>query len=150
MNARAAVTALLVIALSACSDREHSSAAIGLPGSTNVAGTWIGDATDSTRQMTMTWRLTQQDRRVSGTFSATSPVGAPIYNGGGISGTVAEGALAFSITVPRGSIEDAPDCSATFIGTAGDVLADSMAGTYGGTDTCGGTFAGGRFTLLKQ
>ena len=49
-----------------------------------------------------------------------------------------------------GSVVDAPDCTASLAGTADDVRQDSMAGTYTGSDTCGGTFAGGRFTLLKQ
>lgn len=116
----------------------------------NVAGTWIGSATDSTRQLTMTWELAQSDRNVTGTFSATTPVGAPVYTGGSIAGTVTSSALTFTITVPRGSVVDFPDCTATLIGTADDVRADSMAGTYSGMDTCGGTFAGGRFMLLKQ
>jgi hypothetical protein len=149
MNLRAAGLALLVIALPACSDEDHSSATIGLPGA-NVSGTWIGSASDSTRQMTMTWQLIQQDRNVTGSFSATTPVGAPTYTRGSISGTLSGVALAFRITVPRGGVEDAPDCTFSMIGTANDVQDDSMAGTYSGTDTCGGTFAGGRFTLLKQ
>ena len=83
----------------------------------NVSGTWIGDATDSTRA-------------IAGTVSATT--------------------FTFTIAVPRGAVADAPDCTASFTGTADDVQATSMAGTYTGTDTCGGTFAGGRFTLLNQ
>jgi hypothetical protein len=149
MKLRAAGLALVVIALPGCSDEDHSSFTIGVPGA-NVSGMWIGSASDSTRQMTMTWQLTQQDRNVAGTFSATSPVGAPIYTRGSISGTLSEVALAFRITVPRGGVEDASDCTATFIGTADDVRQDSMAGTYSGSDTCGGTFAGGRFTLIRQ
>lgn len=149
MTVRAAGLVLLVLALPACSDEDHSSATLGPPG-TNVSGTWTGSASDSTRQMTMTWQLTQQDRNVAGTFSATSPVGAPIYTRGSITGTLSEAALAFRITVPRGGVEDAADCAATFIGTADDVQQDSMAGTYTGSDTCGGTLAGGRFTLLRQ
>jgi hypothetical protein len=58
--------------------------------------------------------------------------------------------MIFAITIPQGSIVDAPDCSATFTGTADDVRTDSMAGTYSGSDSCGGTFVGGRFTLLKE
>jgi hypothetical protein len=87
---------------------------------------------------------------VTGTFTATTPVGAPIYSAGSIAGTVSSTALAFTISVPRGGVVDAPECSATFAGSADDVRSDSMAGTYAGTDTCGGTFPGGRFTLLKQ
>jgi hypothetical protein len=135
------------MALSGCGG--DGSALIGIPG-LNIAGAWVGSAGDSTRQMTMTLQLAQRDRDVTGTFSATTPTGAPIYSVGRIEGTVSATTFSFRITVPPGSIEDNPDCTATFIGTADDIQTDSMAGTYTGSDTCGGTFAGGRFTLLRQ
>ena len=116
----------------------------------NVSGTWVGDGTDSTRPMRMTFQLTQSNQNVTGTFVATTPVGAPIYTSGAVAGTVSATAFTFTIAVPQGAVADAPDCTASFTGTADDVRADSMAGTYTGMDTCGGTFAGGRFTLLKQ
>jgi hypothetical protein len=143
---------LLLLSTAAAACGGGNGLPIGADGTTgpNVTGTWIGSASDSTRQITMTWRLLQQDRSVSGTFSATTPVGADVYTSGSISGTVLAGSLTFTITVPRGSVVDAPDCIATFAGTADDLMADSMAGTYTGSDTCGGTFTGGRFTLLKQ
>ena len=116
----------------------------------NVSGTWIGDATDSTRAMRMTVQLTQSNQNVTGTLVATRPFGAPIYTSGAIAGTVSATTFTFTFGVPRGAVADAPDCTASFTGTADDVQATSMAGTYTGTDTCGGTFAGGRFTLLNQ
>lgn len=154
MTSRLLCLALVSLVALACDDGPTSPVTIssGNSGSRALAvtGTWIGTATDSTRQMTMTWQLTQSDSNVTGTFTATAPVGTPIYTGGSIAGTASATALAFTIAVPRGSVVDAPDCSATFSGTADDVRADSMSGTYSGADTCGGTFVGGRFTLLKQ
>lgn len=152
MTSRLLCLALVSLLALACDDGPTSPVTIGSGGSRalDVTGTWIGAASDSTRQVTMTWQLTQSDRNVTGTFRATTPVGAAIYTGGSVAGTVSASAVAFTITVPRGSVADAPDCSATFSGTADDVRADSMSGTYSGSDTCGGTFVGGRFTLLKQ
>lgn len=154
MKATLLCLALAMLATFACDGGPTSPVTIssgsGAGATLDVAGTWIGPSTDSAGQMTMTWRLTQSNRNVTGTFTATTPIGAPIYTGGSIAGVASPAALEFTITIPQGSIVDAPDCSATFTGTAGDVRADSMAGTYSGTDSCGGTFIGGRFTLLKQ
>lgn len=153
MNSRALCLALWMISLpvAGCGGGPNSPPiGIGGSGTLNVAGTWSGSSSDSTRQMAMTWRLSQQDRSVSGTFSASTPIGAPIYTSGSISGSLSATALTFTVSVPRGGVEDAPDCTATFTGTADDVRQDSMAGTYTGSDTCGGTFAGGRFTMLRQ
>jgi hypothetical protein len=153
MNSRALCLTLLAAGMAACGGGGNAlPIGVGNGGATtlDVAGTWSGSANDSNRQMTMTWQLSQQNRSVAGTFAATTVVGAPIYTSGNISGTLSNTALTFTITVPRGSVVDAPDCTALLAGTADDVRQDSMAGTYTGSDTCGGTFAGGRFTLLKQ
>ena len=154
MNARLLCLTFVAAAALACDDGPGSpltiSSGSGTAATLNVAGTWMGAANDSTRQMTMTWQLTQSNRNVAGTFAATTAVGAPIYTSGAIAGTVSDTAFTFTITVPRGSVADAPECTASFTGTADDVRADSMAGTYSGSDSCDGTFTGGRFTLLKQ
>ena len=151
MKSKLFALVLVTLAALACNDGPTSPVTIGSgSGPLDVAGTWTGTANDSAGPMTMTWRLTQSDRNLTGTFNATTTVGAPIYTAGAITGTVSATAVSFTITVPAGGIFDAPDCSATFTGTADDVQPDSMAGTYAGTDSCGGTFVGGRFTLLKQ
>jgi hypothetical protein len=153
MNLRLVCLALVTAAVLGCDDGPTSPTTISSGGSNaplNLAGTWNGPANDSDGQMTMTWVLTQSDRNVSGTFTASTPVGAPIYTGGSIAGVASGTTLTFTITVPRGSIVDAPDCSVTFTGTTDDLRADSMSGTYTGSDTCGGTVVGGRLSLLKQ
>ena len=94
--------------------------------------------------------LTQSGVNVTGTMRGTSAVGAPIYNNGTVSGRATTNTFVFTIDVPRGGIVDAPDCSASFAATTTDLLATSMSGTYTGGDTCGNTFACGRFQLIKQ
>jgi hypothetical protein len=115
-----------------------------------VAGTWSGTASDAIGQFTMILTLTQSGVNVTGTMRGTSAVGAPIYNNGTVSGQAGVNTFAFTINVPRGGIVDAPDCSATFAATTNDLLTTSMSGTYTGSDTCGNTFVGGRFQLIKQ
>lgn len=151
MRSRVLLTLVACAAL-ACDETPSSPRRIGGTSSSvlDVSGTWTGSASDSTRQMSMTWRLTQSDRNITGTFTAVTPIGAPIYTAGAIAGTASATAVTFTITVPRGAVEGSPECAATFTGTADDVRQDSMAGTYEGSDTCGGTFAGGRFTLLRD
>lgn len=115
-----------------------------------LTGTWSGSASDAIGQFQMTLTLVQSGVNVTGTMRGTSAVGAPIYNNGTVTGQATTNTFIFTINVPRGGIVDAPDCSASFAGTTNDLLATSMAGTYTGGDTCGNTFAGGRFQLLKQ
>ena len=115
-----------------------------------VAGTWSGTASDAAGQFTMILTLTQSGATVTGTMRGTSAVGAPIYNDGTVSGQAGVNTFAFTITVPRGGIVDAPACSATFAATTTDLLTTSMAGSYTGGDSCGNAFVGGRFQLIKQ
>jgi hypothetical protein len=58
--------------------------------------------------------------------------------------------LTFSIAVPVGGISGFPGCSATIDGTATGVSNTTIAATYTGTNSCGGSFNGGRFNLTKQ
>ena len=115
-----------------------------------VTGTWSGTASDAIGQFTMILTLVQTGTNVTGTMRGTSAVGAPIYNNGTVTGQATANTFVFTINVPRGGIVDAPDCSAVFAATTTDLIATSMAGTYTGNDTCGKTFVGGRFQLVKQ
>jgi hypothetical protein len=58
--------------------------------------------------------------------------------------------LTFSIAVPANGISGFPGCGATIDGTATGVSNTAIAGTYTGTNTCGGAFNGGHFSLTKQ
>jgi hypothetical protein len=145
---------VLAIAALACDDDGGAGGPIGPGGGgqvpIGVTGTWSGTASDAIGQFTMILALTQSGVNVTGTMRGTSAVGAPIYNNGTVSGQATTNTFVFTINVPRGGIVDAPDCSASFAATTTDLLATSMSGTYTGGDTCGNTFAGGRFQLIKQ
>lgn len=121
------------------------------PSSTlNLSGTWSGTSNDTAGPLLMTWQVTQDNRNVTGTVTATTPVGLPVYTGGTVTATLAGTVLTFAVTIPRGSIADAPDCTVSFSGTAPDVTDTSLAGTYTGSDSCLGDLLNGRLTLLKQ
>ena len=155
MRAAALVAVVAVAMLGiACDDTvtnpTRSSSGSGAPTGLNLTGTWVGTAGDSSGQLLMTWQLTQSVNTVTGTVTATTTVGAPLYAGGSLTGTASPSALSFTITIPRGGIAPLPDCSATFSGTVPDITSTGMTGTYSGTDSCGNTYVSGRFTLIKQ
>ena len=153
---RASVVLVLVLAAAAlgCDDDGGGGGPIGPGGGgqipIGVSGTWSGSAVDAIGGFQMILTLTQTGINVSGTMRGTSAVGAPIYNNGTVSGQATLNTFVFTINVPRGGIVDAPDCSASFAATTTDLLSTSMAGNYTGSDTCGNTFLGGRFQLIKQ
>jgi hypothetical protein len=145
------LVALLVGSTAACDDGGPTSPTLGMGGSTlNLTGTWSGSASDALGQFQMTLVLAQSGNSITGSMTGATTVGAPIYTNGTVTGTLSASTLNFTISVPAGGVVDAPDCTASFAGTTTDLLATSMAGTYTGADTCGGTFAGGRFLLVKQ
>lgn len=117
----------------------------------NIAGTWNGTATDTTGPGTMTWVVTQTGSSFTGTVTlvdtATSAKGK-----GTVSGTVSGSAVRFTVTIPAGGF-DAPyaSCAATTTGDA-VVIGSTMTATYSGSGSgsCGGTIAGGQFTLTKS
>jgi hypothetical protein len=144
---------LLTFVVSSCDGRPISTSitrSAGAPTAIlNQTGAWSGTATDSLGSVHMMWQVTQTAANVRGTVTATTNVGLPLYTGtitGGLVATV----LTFTITVPRGSIVEVPECAITLSGTATDVLAESMAGTYAGTHSCLGAVEGGRFLLIRQ
>jgi len=147
------VLVILAIALAGCSATTPTGSTTVGGGTTTVklSGTWSGGATDSLRpQLTMTWQLTQDGQKVAGTVVATTSVGAPVYTGGTVTGTLSGNTLAFTVAIPRGSVVDLPDCAVAFGGSTTDITATGMTGTYAGTDSCAGAFAGGRLNLVKQ
>jgi hypothetical protein len=146
------VLVILAIALAGCSATTPTGSTTVGGGTTtvNLSGTWSGGAVDSLRQVTMTWQLTQDGQKVAGTVVATTSVGAPVYTGGTVTGTLSGNTLAFTVAIPRGSIVDLPDCAVAFGGSTTDITATGMNGTYAGTDSCAGAFAGGRLNLVKQ
>ena len=143
----------LALVVSACDDPTLSSS-ITRTGSSptavlNLTGAWAGTATDSGGQVQMVWQLTQRGANVTGTVRATNNVGLQLYTGS-VAATLAASILTFTVTVPSGSISDLPDCSIALSGSATDVQASSMSGTYTGIHSCLGAMEGGRLILIKQ
>ena len=144
---------LFAIGVSSCDDAPLSSS-ITRSGSSpspvmNLTGIWSGTAIDSSGVVEMLWQLTQNAGNVTGTVRASTNVGLPLYTGS-VAGTLAAGVLTFTVTVPRGSIPELPECSLALTGSATDVQASSMAGIYTGTHSCQGAVEGGRFVFVKQ
>jgi hypothetical protein len=148
------VTAILLLVVTAACDENTVSPTLVSTGSSvpvvNLTGTWSGTASDSFGQFRMVLVLTQSDSAVTGSMTGTTLVGDPLYSDGTVSGTISESTFAFTIAVPLGGITDAPACTASFVATTTDLLATSMSGAYAGADTCGRTFPGGRFQLIKE
>ena len=148
-------TAIMVAALSmsACDNPTRSTSVTDGSSSSpsvNLTGTWSGTAIDASGQVVMTWQLLQSGSAVTGTVIATTNVGAPVYTGGTVTGTLSGTGLTFTVTIPAGSISGLPECSLTLSGSLPDVLANSMAGTYTGTHSCLGAVLNGRLALVKQ
>jgi len=129
---------------------------VGVPTTVNVTGTWIGNASDSLpRQARLTLVLKQTGGDVTGSVTGETVTTLPLYTSGTLTGTVSGSTLRFTIQIPVGSVANSPTCSVTLNGSTTDVTATGitatgMSGTYTGTDSCFGDFAGGLFTFAKQ
>jgi hypothetical protein len=121
-----------------------------------LAGTWVGQASDSSGTMmgvgtspammgTMTWQITQTGNRFTGTMQF------PGYSGHGpmsVSGTVDGTTATFTMTMPGGMMGGT--CTATATGTFDiDALFRQMHGTYAGTNACRGPFSQGRLSMAR-
>ena len=115
----------------------------------DLSGTWSGTASDEASQVQMVWTLTQTGTSVTGSVSAATNLGRPVYTGS-IAGTVTSNVLTFTITVQRGGIVDLPECTLQLSGSTTDLQSSSMAGTYTGVHSCSGAVQGGRFVFIKQ
>jgi hypothetical protein len=120
------------------------------PKTLNVAGTWSGTESDRLGPALLTWKLTQTGYTVSGT-AVMRPVDAADGScaschkskDGTFSGTLSGTTLTLAMFFPAGGVADpTPACSITINGTAPNVTESAIAGTYGGTDPCEGSFDG--------
>lgn len=130
------------------------------PGAASLTGTWVGAASDSSGSfmgagmlavMTshMTWQIAQNGNAFTGTMQF------PGYGGMGmgqmtVTGTLNGHTATFTMTMPNGSMMTAA-CSAVATGTFDlDDLMDQMHGSYGGSNTCTGTFGQGQVSLVRR
>jgi hypothetical protein len=145
------VAIVLGVALSGCGGSKPSpspSAPSPISGVT-LSGTYAGSASDSTGAGTMSWTASQSGSAVSGSVTARTSVGIVAFTGN-LTGALTGSSLTFSITIPADGISGFPGCSATIDGTATGVSNTAIAGTYTGTNSCGGSFSAGHFNLTKQ
>jgi len=116
---------------------------------TGAPGTGIGTTVVS-------WRVTQSGANVSGTVT-TQSTDAPgtcaschRSRTGTLSGTVTGTTLNWTATFPADPSHDpTPICSATLTGTIPDITANSLSGTYSGSDTCEGQYTNGTLAMTR-
>lgn len=145
------VTAVLASALAVGCNRGTSGSPTqpSPPSPANVAGTWSGSASDSTGSGQMTWTLTQAGSTMTGAVTLVDAASA-VRGAGTISGDISGADLTFTLKIPAGGF-DRPlaTCATTATGTAA-ASANSITGSYTGTNTCSGAIGAGHFTLNKQ
>jgi hypothetical protein len=115
----------------------------------SLTGTYAGTVSDASGPGRLTWRLTQSNADVSGTFTARDDVSG-ITADGSVTGTVSGSSLTFRMTAGAGTLPPPfASCSLDLNGTA-QVTAAAIDGTYTGRNSCTGPFANGRLSLTKQ
>ena len=115
----------------------------------SLIGTWNGSASDSSGPGQMSWQITQAGMSFAGTVAMTDS-GTSLGGRGSVSGTVSNGSIHFSISVPAGGFDSpyAP-CTADVSGD-GQASTSSITGTYSGSNSCVGAITSGQLTLNRQ
>jgi len=123
----------------------------------SVAGTWVGSPSDSSSALgsgalmgqagmgAMTWQLTGSGSALTGTINFAGMHGGAA---GTFSGMMTDDAdFTFTLTMPMGSMMSS-GCTAQATGTAHfDGTTMMLTGTYGGSNSCYGSFTNGQFTM---
>jgi hypothetical protein len=123
-----------------------------VPPPATLTGTWAGDFPVQGQPARMTWTLTQTSSSVNGPALIVLPNGVVLANGI-LTGTFADPALTFVITIGPGAIPAQPTCSGQLAGaaTASFAAVSTLTGNYAVTSsTCTILFSNGTFTLTKQ
>jgi hypothetical protein len=106
----------------------------------------------------VTWKVTQTGANVSGTVTTQSidPSGPEFCNSchrsrtGTLSGTISGTTLTWTAQFPADPAKDpTPSCLAALTGTISDITADSVSGTYSGSDDCEGAYSNGTLTMAR-
>jgi hypothetical protein len=154
MRVLAILTAAAIAASSACGSTTPSSPQSAMLNP--LTGTWVGNAADSSGSMmgsgamasTMggaQWTITQSGNSFSGTMRLTGYSGGTVR----ISGTLALRSGTFTMTMPTESMMGT-GCSASATGSFDlDEAMVEFHGTYAGSNTCSGPFAGGQVTMRR-
>jgi hypothetical protein len=151
------------------SDRSHLPSSPLRRTGADLPGTWAGDGPAQPPQTSSTlslnaalrgaltritgtprigWRLMQSGSNVTG--SVTVSVGGTPALAGALTGTYANGALRYSVSVPEGAVSIAPGCAGIIDGLA-TVSATELAGSaWVRVSTCVAPLATVGFSLTKQ
>jgi hypothetical protein len=157
---RKAIAVVLLTWFAAACGGNSPTAPSGSMASASVAGTWAGIGSDSSSSMgagsmmgqtdmgTMTWQLTQNGSTVTGLISFSGS-GMPGRMAGSFVGTMSGDDMTFTMDMPTSSMMS-PGCSSRATGTAHVNQTMTMTGTYGGSNSCSGTFANGQMTMTRR
>lgn len=136
--------ALLSASVAGCSRAPTAPGTVAI----DVTGTWAGSASDNTGFGEFLWQVTQS----GGTFTGRIDITDRSTGTGGqgtVQGSVLDGALQFTISVPSGGFAAPFDtCSTTVTGEA-TVASSSLSGTYAGASSCSGKIYAGQFVLRR-
>jgi hypothetical protein len=144
--------AFVAVALSAVGMACVQSSNRPTPPPATLTGTWAGDFPVQGQTARMTWTLTQTTGSVNGPALVALPNGVVLANGV-VTGTFADPALTFTITIGPGAVPAQPTCSGQLAGTATASFAavSTLTGNYTATSSsCTTPFSSGNLTLTKQ
>ena len=127
----------------------------------SMAGTWAGIGSDSSGSMgagsmmgqvdmgTMTWQLTENGSTVTGSMSFSGS-GMQGRMPGSFLGTMSGDDMTFTMDMPTSSMMSS-GCSSRATGTAHvNRTTMTMTGTYGGSNSCSGTYTNGQMTMNRR
>jgi hypothetical protein len=150
---RGLVPLLALVSAAACGGSDGASSASLTQPSVSLAdgltGTWSGSASDSSGPGRMSWQITQTGTSFSGTATLTDS-GTALGGRGSVSGTVSNGSIHFSITIPAGGFDSPYASCAGEVSGDGQSSTASIAGTYSGSNSCTGAITSGQLTLNRQ
>jgi general secretion pathway protein D len=116
--------------------------------SADLTGTWSGSLTTLPGTPPMTWTLVESGASVNG--SVVVAFQGLVLLSGQLSGTLANGTLTYTITVPAGGIPTAPTCSGQLTGS-GTATGSTISGTAApGAISCVPPISSVSFVLSRQ
>jgi hypothetical protein len=116
-----------------------------------------GSSGTGTGTTVVTFTMMQSGAMVTGTVT-TQSTDAPgtcaschRSRTGTLSGAISGGTLTWTATFPADAAHDpTPICTATLSGTIPDIAADSVSGTYSGSDSCEGQYTNGSLAMARK
>jgi hypothetical protein len=143
---------LAAAALTAGGCAGSSTVAPTTPAPVNVTGTWSGDVSVMDTTARMTWTLTQSGTTVTGPVLVGLSNGVVLLNGF-LTGTMANSALTYTISVGPDGVPTQPTCAGQLGGTmtANIALVSTLSGSTAViSSNCTAPFPGGPLTLTRQ